>query len=69
MITKERAEEIIKREILDYHINDPDALLLLGDVYLEWATEKNPDVLKALHTLGIKDCTEKLGEIFTYLEK
>ncbi|MBQ3024248.1 MAG: tetratricopeptide repeat protein [Spirochaetaceae bacterium] len=39
----ERAEEIIKREILDYHINDPDALLLLGDVYLEWATEKNPD--------------------------
>ena len=33
------------------------------------ATEKNPDVLKALHTLGVKDCTEKLGEIFTYLEK
>ncbi len=33
------------------------------------ATEKNPDVLKALHTLGIKDCTEKLGEIFAYLEK
>ncbi len=38
----ERAEEIIKREILDYHINDKDAMLLLGDVYLEWATEKDP---------------------------
>jgi tetratricopeptide (TPR) repeat protein len=37
----ERSEEIVKREILDYHINDPDALLLLGDVYLEWATEKD----------------------------
>ena len=38
----ERAEEIVKREILDYHINDKDGLLLLGDVYLEWATEKDP---------------------------
>ena len=38
----ERAEEIVKREILDYHINDSDGLLLLGDVYLEWATEKDP---------------------------
>ena len=38
----ERAEEIIKREILDYHINDRDGLLLLGDVFLEWATEKDP---------------------------
>ncbi len=32
----ERSEEIVRREILDYHINDPDALLLLGDVFLEW---------------------------------
>lgn len=37
-----RAEEIVKREILDYHINDKDGLLLLGDVFLEWATEKDP---------------------------
>lgn len=42
----ERAEEIVKREILDYHINDPDALLLLGDIYLEWATEKDPEKFK-----------------------
>lgn len=33
------------------------------------ATEKNPDVLNALHKLGTKDCTEKLGEILAYLEK
>lgn len=33
----ERAEEIVRREILDYHINNPDGLLLLGDIFLEWA--------------------------------
>ena len=38
----EKAETIALREILDHHINDSDGLLLLGDVYLEWATEKDP---------------------------
>ncbi len=37
-----QAEEILLREVLDFHINDPDGLLLLGDTYLEWATEKDP---------------------------
>jgi len=37
----EFAEEIVKRKILDHHINDKDAMLLLGDVYLEWATERD----------------------------
>ena len=37
----EKAEQILLREVLDYHINDQDALLLLGDTYLEWATEKD----------------------------
>ena len=46
----ERAEEIVKREILDYHINDPDALLLLGDIYLEWATEKDSKKFKQAFT-------------------
>lgn len=36
-------ERILKREVLDYYINDADALLLLGDNYLEWATEKDPE--------------------------
>ena len=37
-----RAEELVRREILDNHVNDPDGMLLLGDVYLKWATEKDP---------------------------
>ena len=32
-----RAEEIVRREVLDYHINDADGILMLGDVFLEWA--------------------------------
>lgn len=36
-----KAENILRREVLYYHINDPDALLLLGDVFLEWATEED----------------------------
>jgi len=39
----EFAEEIVKRKILDHHINDKDAMLLLGDVYLEWATERDSE--------------------------
>jgi tetratricopeptide (TPR) repeat protein len=38
----EKAEEIAKREVLDYHINDSDGILLLGDIYLAWGTEKDP---------------------------
>ena len=41
----ERAEEITRREVLDYHINDPDGILMLGDVFLEWGTEKDPSKL------------------------
>ncbi|MCR5725520.1 MAG: hypothetical protein K6G80_10585 [Treponema sp.] len=32
-----RAEEIVRREVLDYHINDAAGILLLGDIFLEWA--------------------------------
>ncbi|MCM1320895.1 MAG: hypothetical protein NC041_01820 [Bacteroides sp.] len=39
----ERAEKILRREVLDYHINDKDGLLLLGDTCLEWASEKAPE--------------------------
>ncbi|MFA6856970.1 MAG: hypothetical protein WCR31_07160 [Treponema sp.] len=42
----EKAEEIARREVLDYHINDPDGILLLGDVYLEWGTDKDPAKLE-----------------------
>lgn len=37
-----KAEEIVLRDVLDHHVNDLDGILLLGDVYLEWATEKDP---------------------------
>ena len=37
----EETERILKREVLDYHINDPEAILKLGDLYLEWATERD----------------------------
>ncbi|MCQ2982773.1 MAG: hypothetical protein MJ178_08475, partial [Treponemataceae bacterium] len=41
LINYQRAENIVRRWILDYHINDPDAILLLGDIYLDWATATN----------------------------
>ena len=41
----ERAEEITRREVLDYHVNDADGILMLGDVFLEWGTEKDPSKL------------------------
>ena len=42
----ERAEEIVRREVLDYHINDADGILKLGEVFLEWGTEKDPSKLE-----------------------
>lgn len=37
----EKAENILLRDVLDYHINDKNGILQLGDTYLEWATEKD----------------------------
>lgn len=37
----EKAEEVLLRDVLDYHVNDMKGLLLLGDNYLEWASEKD----------------------------
>ncbi|MBQ6779841.1 MAG: hypothetical protein IJP62_01275 [Treponema sp.] len=36
-----RAEQIVRRDVLDHHINDSDGLLLLGDIFLEWADIDN----------------------------
>lgn len=38
----EEAERILKKDVLVHNINDKEAVLLLGDTYLEWATEKDP---------------------------
>ncbi len=34
------AERIVRRYVLDRHVNDPTGELLLGDVFLEWAEEE-----------------------------
>ena len=33
-----KAEEITRRYVLDHHINDAEGMLLLGDIFLDWAT-------------------------------
>ncbi|MGI5173899.1 hypothetical protein H0R92_09915 [Treponema sp. OMZ 840] len=43
----ERAAQIVRRFILDYHINDKDAMILLGDIYLEWAGSLTSEAEKA----------------------
>jgi tetratricopeptide (TPR) repeat protein len=35
----EKAETVLRRRVLDNHVNDPDGLLALGDTYLDWADE------------------------------
>ncbi len=35
----EKAEKVLRRGVLDFHINDKKALLALGDIYLDWADE------------------------------
>ncbi|MBQ0040278.1 MAG: hypothetical protein KBS64_07625 [Treponema sp.] len=37
----EESERILKREVLDYHINDSESILTLGDLYLDWATDSD----------------------------
>ncbi len=56
----QEAERIIKREILDYYINDADALLLMGDMYLDWA-ENSDDPTKL--ALG-KEKYDLLSELY-----
>ena len=56
----EKTEKILKRFVLDHHPDDQDAILALGDTYLEWGTEKEPEQLKnayerysyAIHRFG-----------------
>ncbi len=35
----EKAETVLRRSLLDQHVNDKDGLLALGDVYMNWADE------------------------------
>ena len=64
----EKAEEITLREILDHHINDSDGLLLLGDVYLEWATEKDPTKFEEAKT-RYAELIQLYGETDLYMSR
>ncbi len=66
----EEAERILKREVLDYYINDPIAILQLGDLYLDWATDKDPskfDDAKAQYDLLLQLYGENKKTLPTYL--
>jgi len=36
----EKAEAVLRRRVLDQHINDKDGMLALGDVFMNWADEE-----------------------------
>jgi len=36
----EKAETVLRRRLLDRHVNDKDGLLALGDVFMNWADEE-----------------------------
>ncbi|UTC65943.1 MULTISPECIES: periplasmic flagellar collar protein FlcA [unclassified Treponema] len=46
----EKAEKVLRRGVLDYHVNDQNALLALGDVYLDWADEDSEKYEEARKT-------------------
>ena len=46
----EKAENVLRRQVLDYHVNDEQALISLGDTYLEWAGEKGEKYENARQT-------------------
>ena len=61
----EKAETILRRRLLDQHVNDKDGLLALGDIYLNWGDEdpeKYDDAVKIYSRL-----IELYGENNTYL--
>ncbi len=55
----ENAETVVRREVLDYHINNSDGLLLLGDIFLEWGDERDESKYEQA-----KDVYEELLEIY-----
>lgn len=61
------AEKIVRRYVLDYHINDPDGEMLLGDIFLEWAEvdpSKYTDALDFYTNL-----TQRFPDNKTYLSR
>lgn len=63
----ERAEHIVRREVLDYHINDADGLLLLGDIFLEWGGEDSSKY--ELAKQQYVDLIQRYGQNQVYLSR
>lgn len=61
------AEEIVRRQVLDYHINDSDGLLMLGDVFLEWGEIENEKYEDARKTYS--DLIQRYGTKDIYLSR
>jgi len=61
----EKAETVLRRRVLDQHVNDKDGMLALGDVFMNWADEdpeKYSDAVKIYSRL-----IELYGENDTFL--
>lgn len=62
------AEKIVRRDVLDKFINDPDGLLLLGDIYLEWACNEDPSKFE-LARAQYETALDLYGQSDKYLAK
>ncbi len=60
MLAYEKAESILKRTILNWKPNDPDGLLLLGDIYYTWSEESRDEDLRL-------DLLERMRKTFAHL--
>ena len=67
----EEAVRILRREVLDYHVNDPDALLALGDTYLSWADDTDPSKYADAKEIydSLLDSYGKKADMNTYLAR
>lgn len=63
----EQAEKIVRRDVLDHHINDADGILLLGDIFLEWAWE-DPEKYESARQV-YTELIERYGENNTSLSR
>ena len=64
----ENAENVVRREVLDYYINDKDGMLLLGDIFLEWGSDKDPRKLDEAYEV-YSDIISLYGQKDPYLAR
>ncbi len=63
----EKAETVLRRRVLDHHVNNRDGLLLLGDNFLEWADEDPSKYESARATYAV--LIELYGDKDLYLSR